>query len=303
MSWNPEEYLSYPEQAADYRGTMTDPNNLSTIKSYNREQEDDYQALFDDEYNKGNPNLVYYRLFRFDPDNPETLYSPVGTTFGNEEHFITNTFSRTDINVDTSGQGFFATSNPDEAARWFRVNKDEGGGYYTNENTVDSYAVFSVIGIPHNAQYFQEHPEVFSDFGIADGYIIDEMQIIGDPVYVWHNKNREKIINKWDRKDNYERSLAHIIKAIKQDRVDDFIKNQFNRKSWWSGGDTRAAKEDFLRRAEKAMNAGTWKKEYDAMNRRIQNDFMYGEDDRLLSPSERNKQKVRDLIDKLRKMT
>lgn len=299
MSWNPEEYLSYPEQAADYRGTMTDPNNLSTIRSYNGEQEDDYQALFEDEYNKGNPNLIYYRLFRFDPDNPETLHSPVGTTFGNEEHFITNTFSRTGINVDTSGQGFFATSNPDEAARWFRVKKDEGGGYYTNENTADSYAVFPVIGIPHNAQYFQEHPEVFSDFGIADGYIIDEMQIIGDPVYVWHNKNREKLLNQWSREENFDSSLAHIIKAIKQNRVDDFIKTQFNRPSWLSG----TSKADFLSRAERAMNDGTWKKEYDKMNRRIQNDFMYDEDDRLLSPSERNKQKVRDLIDKLRKMT
>lgn len=300
MSWDPEKYLSYPEQAADYRGAMTDPNNLNTIKSYNSEQEDDYQSLFDDEYNKGNPNLIYYRLFRYDPDDPDTLYSPVGTTFGNEEHFITNKFSRTGINVDTSGQGFFATSNPDEAARWFRVNKkDPTGGYYENENTADSFAIFPVIGIPHNAQYFREHPEVFSDFGIADGYIIDEMQIIGDPVYVWHNKNREKLINQWERENNFDRSLAHIIEAIKQDRVDDFIKRQFNSPSWLAG----SSKADFLNRAEKAMNDGTWKKEYDKMNRRIQNDFMYDEDDRLLSPSERNKQKVRDLIDKLRKMT
>lgn len=241
---------------------------------------------FDDEYNKGNPNLIYYRLFRFDPTDPDTLYSPVGPTWGNEDHVGTTKFSREGINVDIRGQGFWAESSPEGAARWLHVKApDEGGGYHYDEKNPDSYAVFPVVGTPHNWQYFQEHPEVFSDFGVADGYIIDEMQIIGDPVYEWHNKNRDKVLQTNQEQKDY-RALSNILGAIQKGYVDRYIELYKKDKD-----------PEFLRQAERAIEGPGWEREYRRIEEKIAGyNFGWDESRRILEPTEINKQKARQLI-------
>lgn len=144
------------------------------------------------EHNKGNPNLIYYRLFKYNPLKPDELLSPVGAVFGNEDFMGTTTFHKEGVNVDVRGQGFFVEQNLYDSSRWVMdPRKDEDGGYHYRKNDPYTYVVYKVIGTPHGRKWFDEHPDAFSDFGMADGYIIDEMQIMGDPVREWKSKSYE----------------------------------------------------------------------------------------------------------------
>jgi len=277
---------------------MTDPNNFAALKSYDDDYDFDvhYDVDFEKEYDAGNPNLIYYRLFRFDPDNPDVLYSPVGTVAGNEEHFITNTFSRTGINVDTSGQGFFAASHPDDAAAWIGSRSDREGGYQYSKSDPFSYAVFPVIGVPHNYQYFQEHPEVFSDFGTAAGYIIDEMQIIGDPVYVWHSKNREEIMGRRSRNETWSNG-RYMVEAIRDHEEDKYIQEMAD---YWHREPAR--KDEMIRDMEACLVNGAWEEGYNYVEDKIADGEDWYEKYRLIPATASNKQKARILIEKLKKL-
>ena len=165
---------------------------------------DDPDLAFELAHNKGDLNLMYYRLFKYNPLKPDELLSPVGAVFGHEDFMGTTKFTKEGVNVDIRGQGFFAERTPEDAARWVHnSNKDEGGGYHYRKNDPYTYVVYPVIGTPHGKKWFDEHPEAFSDFGMADGYIIDEMQITGDPIYTWKSKayenNPQEFIDWWKR--------------------------------------------------------------------------------------------------------
>ena len=137
------------------------------------------------EFNEGTYQGKYYRLMKYLPAEPEKLLSPVGTVAGNEDRVGLSEFSRTLINVDPTGQGFWVCLTPEGAAAETPFQADLEAKKHSDKDDPYAYAVFPVIGVPHNQKYFDEHPEVFSDFMTLDSIIIDEMQIIGDPIYEW----------------------------------------------------------------------------------------------------------------------
>jgi len=164
----------------------------------------DPEFAFLEAHNRGDPNLIYYRLFRYNPLTPDKLLSPVGAVFGHEEFMGTTQFHKEGVNVDIRGQGFFVEQNLYDSARWVHDHgKDEGGGYHYRRNDPYTYVIYPVIGTPHGKKWFDEHPEAFNDFGMADGLIIDEMQIIGDPVMEWKSKafedNPQGFIDWWKK--------------------------------------------------------------------------------------------------------
>lgn len=164
-------------------------------KDNKTQEEEDYDF---DEYNRRDNafydnkeeaiHRIYWRLMCWRLDEPDILESAVGSTMGNEDHMGTTNFMRGIVNRDIRGQGFWCESSPGACARWIHCNKDgthNGHGGY-------AFGIFPVIGELHNRAYFDSHPMVYSRFGIADGLIIDRMQIVGEPCYVWMPKRPEK---------------------------------------------------------------------------------------------------------------
>lgn len=177
-----------------------------------RLSEEDWEKVYDWEreqenrYDKGDTNIILYRLMRYLPSDPETLYSAVGATGFDQERMGTSKFSLHGINTDIKAQGFFATPTPGEAATWIRYSHLKNDIIPAEKGDPFDYAVFPIVaGKFYNSKYWDEHPEIFeaARFGIADGLIVDDFMIIGEPLKVWHTayKPSEKEVQRI--KDNY----------------------------------------------------------------------------------------------------
>lgn len=168
--------------------TLSWKDNSSIEESKEVFSEDNKRTHEYEEDMEAAKHRIYWRLMCWRLDEPDVLESAVGSTMGNEDHMGTTNFMRGIVNRDIRGQGFWCEPSPGACAQWmhgYKGDVHEGHGGY-------AFGIFPVIGELHNYKYFESHPMVYCDFGIADGLIIDRMQIVGEPCYVWMPKHIEQ---------------------------------------------------------------------------------------------------------------
>lgn len=184
---------------------------------------EEYEEDIEDRYNSGDTNIVLYRLMKYLPSDPEKLYSAVGQTGFGSDRMGTTEFSLHGVNTDIKGQGFFAEASPTAAATWLQ---HYAHGLKDANNTIPAelkdpfnYAVFPIApGKIYNDAYWQEHPEILevAQFGLADGLLVDDFTIIGDPIYQWSTAYTEDMQNQDNNTRANYRELENVMLCMER---------------------------------------------------------------------------------------